>query len=92
MARIQYVEPDVEVRISTAGSSNIALVAGLFVEEDGTTDVGVGWDGYTDLHGLCAILDAVKVALQSNIQFTGLDRLDVQSQRNEREGDELPFG
>lgn len=91
MARIELVKPDCEITISTKGCSNTALVAGLFVEEDGTTDVAIGWDGETDLSGLRALLEAVALALSTSINWVGSEDVRSASEQSKAMGDELPF-
>lgn len=70
--RKTYVRPDFEITVNNSDGEAV-LVCGVFVEQDGTVDIGLGWDDRTDKDGLCALLDAVAVALQgaSFTQFKG---------------------
>jgi len=64
------VRPDFELSI-TNGVSAVIFCAGIFVDTDGVVDFGLGWDGSTDIAGICALLDATAVAVQS-ASFTGI--------------------
>lgn len=91
MARVEsIVRPDFEVSIFDA-KGNPALVAGIFIEASGKVDVGLGWDGETELRGLAAILQAVALSLETSIAWASPDDIMAENIKRKSEGDEIPF-
>lgn len=89
-SKSQVVRPDFEVSICGNGGEQV-LVVGIFIEEDGKVDFGVGWDAQTELSGIRALLDATSLALQNIGNWRDVSDLATYNERKQMEGDELPF-
>lgn len=91
MAR-QYsvVKPDCTVTIESSDGSPM-LVAGIFIEEAGKVDVGMGWDEQTELSYIYSLLQAVSLALTGTIAWVSTDDIMAENKRRASEGDEIPF-
>lgn len=84
------VRPDFEVTILD-GKGEAVLVAGLFIEASGKVDVGVGWNGETELLGIRAILESVSLALTGVVAWSDRDDLVGANRKAKSEGDSIPF-
>lgn len=89
--RVVQVEPDFEIVIRRGAAGGECLVAGVFIEENGLVDFGLGWDGEAEISGLCALLESLAMALsgcQSWVDAHGISK--AVSEANEKRGD-VPF-
>lgn len=84
------VQPDFTVVVSKHDGTEV-LVAALFIEETGKVDVGVGWDGTTELLGVRAILESVSLSLTGVVSWADAAGMVDANQRAASEGDEIPF-
>lgn len=84
------VRPDYELVICNHEGAQV-LVAALFIEASGKVDVGVGWDGETELDGLRAILESVSMAITSVVSWHDRQDLVGANKQSKSEGDKLPF-
>ena len=91
MPSAKVVSPDYEIVVNAASGDVPVFVAGFFIEESGIVDVGIAWDGETDLGGLRALLHALEVALSHGVQFMERSELVDENSRRQSESDELPF-
>lgn len=84
------VRPEFELVIRDAEGAEM-LVAAIFIEEAGKVDIGLGWDGDTDIHGIRAILESVQVALSGTIAWHDRHDLLDTNKGKQNEGDSVPF-
>lgn len=90
MATSKLVTPDFEITVRDSTDA-VVLVAGFFIEEDGTTDIAIGWDGVHPLDGLRALLQGAALALSGAITFTDINSIASENTERESKGDKLPF-
>lgn len=88
--RTEVVHPDFEISIKR-GTGEEVLLVGIFINEDGTVDFGVGWDGETELNGVRALLESTGMAISSLVSWMPIENLRGENERAESVGDELPF-
>lgn len=86
----RVIRPDFEVNITNA-SGEAVLVAGLFIDEAGVVDIGIGWDGETEIPGVRAILESVAVALEGIVSWVAASDLAGENSKRKTEGDQIPF-
>lgn len=86
----KVVRPDFEVSIRRHEGDE-ALLVGIFIEEDGKVDFGIGWDCETELNGLRALLEVSALALSTIGDWKSVSDIHTYNEQRKNEGDELPF-